>query len=149
MSIFKNKDFKYFTQIAVFFSLFIYGCSPNIDGEKSLETALAPHDNLITNSVNDANQILGIDNSDALIVKNSVASTNPDYIELPITWQNSDTEATGKIVSIKHFTGKHGQKCKSFRTTVNNYQGSAFYDGETCQINKQDWALTWFKAIDG
>ena len=99
---------------------------------------------LVTSSVAKKAKLEGIEATDAELIKTTVAAANGSAT--PLAWRNPETGASGAIVAIDNFMGKHGQKCRGFKTTVANFMGIAYYNGETCQIRGEKWVLSWFKA---
>lgn len=116
--------------------LVISGCSLSSNlGETSTE------DQIITGSVTKPIRPEGIETADAEIIKSAVASSGETNV---LAWQNPETGNKGTIMAIDKFTGSHGQKCKKFRTTVDNFMGISLYNGETCELKKGFWVLSWF-----
>ncbi len=124
-------------------SLFTTGCAVN--GNSIPE--IASSDDLITGSVTEQVQPDGVAKSDSDIIKSAVASSLTASSSNPVAWNNIETGSSGAIVSIEGFTGKHGQNCKGFKTSVSNFAGIAFYNGEACKVNDGEWVLSWFKII--
>ncbi len=106
---------------------------------------LASEDQLITGSVVEQAKPEGVAQTDADIIKTTVAGAKSASETHPLAWSNPETGASGTIVAIDKFMGKHGQHCRGFKTTVSNFAGISFYNGETCQIEKDRWVLSWFK----
>ena len=126
--------------------LFFGGCSLSASDPTA---QLASEDQLITGSVVEQAKPDGVAETDAAIIKNTVidASTKRDVTH-PLAWNNPETGSSGAITSIARFMGKHGQHCRGFKTTVSNYAGISYYNGETCQIDQERWVLSWFKPAD-
>jgi len=82
-----------------------------------------------------------IETADAEIIKSAVAASESTNI---LAWQNPETGNKGTITAIDKFTGSHGQKCKKFQTTVDTFMGISLYNGETCELKKGFWVLSWF-----
>lgn len=99
---------------------------------------------LVTQSVVDKNRVEGIEETDAELIKSTVIAANQEAT--PLAWRNPETGSSGAIVAIDNFQGKHGQKCRGFKTSVANFMGISYYNGETCQISAGQWVLSWFKA---
>ena len=100
---------------------------------------------LVTNSVVEKAKTEGIEETDAELIKTTVAGASHVSATKPLAWSNPKTGSTGAIVAIDKFMGKHGQKCRGFKTSVDNFMGIAFYNGEACQISAGEWVLSWFK----
>ena len=99
---------------------------------------------LVTSSVAKKAKPEGIEETDAELIKTTVAAASDTAT--PLAWRNPQTGASGAIVAIDNFQGKHGQKCRGFKTTVANFMGISYYNGETCQVSSEKWVLSWFKA---
>lgn len=100
---------------------------------------------IITSSISEPVKAEGIDTTDTDIIKTVVAGA--EKIEPPsnvLAWSNPDTGNHGTIVAIDKFVGSHGQKCKKFQTTVDSFMGISIYNGETCEMRKGFWVLSWF-----
>ena len=106
---------------------------------------LASEDQLITGSVAEQAKPKGVAQTDAELIKTTVAAAEKASETHPLAWSNPETGASGTIVAIDKFMGKHGQSCRGFKTTVSNFAGISFYNGETCEIEKDRWVLSWFK----
>ncbi len=100
---------------------------------------------LVTNSVVENAKTDGIEETDAELIKSTVVSAGGVSPTQPLAWSNPHTGASGAIVAIDQFLGKHGQNCRGFKTSVDNFMGIAFYNGEACQISAGEWVLSWFK----
>lgn len=98
-------------------------------------------DQIITGSVTKPVQPEGIETADAEIIKSAVAESETSNV---LAWQNPETGNKGTITAIDKFTGSHGQKCKKFQTTVDTFMGISLYNGETCELKKGFWVLSWF-----
>ncbi len=103
-------------------------------------------DELITSSISKPVAPQGIESTDAEIIKSVVAGADAPSA---LAWQNPDTGNKGTITAIDKFVGSHGQKCKKFQTTVDTFMGIALYNGETCELKKGFWVLSWFLRDDG
>lgn len=103
---------------------------------------------LVTASVVSKTKVDGIEDTDAQVIKNTVTMAGPVSGVQPLAWSNPETGSSGAIVAIDKFMGKHGQKCRGFKTSVKNFMGIAFYNGEACQISASEWVLSWFKSAD-
>ncbi|MEC9343126.1 MAG: RT0821/Lpp0805 family surface protein [Pseudomonadota bacterium] len=112
------------------------GCSLN-SSVASLESEPA----FITSSITKPVKAEGIDSTDAELIKNVVAEAEDSNA---LAWSNPDTGSRGTIMAIDKFTGGHGQKCKKFQTTVDTFMGVSLYNGETCELRKGFWVLSWF-----
>ena len=123
-------------------STFLGGCA--VSGNALPD--IADGNQLITGSVATQVKPKGIEEADAELIKSTVSTANPDPSKMPLAWSNPETGSSGAIVAIDSFMGKHGQKCRGFKTTVANFMGVAFYNGETCQLSAGEWVLSWFKA---
>ena len=84
--------------------------------------SLKPADELVTGSVASANKANGVDPKDAEIIKERVVAS-PLAFSKPLEWRNDETGASGAIMAIETFRGRHGQPCRSFRTTIANFPG--------------------------
>lgn len=107
---------------------------------------IADGDQLVTQSVVKKAKPEGIEATDAELIKSTVVAAGASKDVTPLAWQNPQTGSSGAIVAIDNFMGKHGQKCRGFKTSVANFMGIAYYNGETCQISGEKWVLSWFKA---
>ena len=107
---------------------------------------IANSDQLVTKSVVKKTKPEGIEETDAELIKSTVVAAGSAKDVTPLAWQNPQTGSSGAIVAIDNFMGKHGQKCRGFKTSVANFMGIAYYNGETCQISGEKWVLSWFKA---
>jgi len=101
---------------------------------------------LVTNSVVKKAKTEGIEETDAELIKQTVSTASTASAAQPLAWTNPKTGSSGAIVAIDKFMGKHGQQCRGFKTSVDNFMGIAFYNGEACQISAGTWVLSWFKA---
>ena len=128
--------------VAALLALGVSGCA--ITGNSLPEIANA--DQLVTQSVVKKAKPEGIEETDAELIKSTVVAAGPAKTVTPLAWQNPQTGSSGAIVAIDNFMGKHGQKCRGFKTSVANFMGIAYYNGETCQISGEKWVLSWFKA---
>lgn len=117
-------------------------------GACSVSTKMAATDSeppLVTSSVAKAAKAEGIDTTDAELIKDAVVKADtisPRKLEL--VWSNPDTGNRGTIVAIDKFVSDDGQKCKKFQTTVDTFMGISIYNGETCELRKDLWVLSWF-----
>ena len=116
------------------------GCSIS-NGVSSLEN----DDRLVTRSVAKPAQPEGIASDDAEIIKTVVAESDEEKL---LAWQNPETGNKGTITAIDNFIGSHGQQCKKFQTTVDTFMGISLYNGETCELRKGFWVLSWFLRED-
>ena len=120
----------------------VTGCA--VAGNSLAEVSDA--DALVTGSVVQKNNPAGIEDSDAELIKTTVANASSVSSNSPVAWSNPETGTYGTIVSMEDFRGKHGQKCRGFKTKVSSFSGIGFYNGETCSTDKDRWVLSWFKA---
>ncbi len=102
---------------------------------------ISTEDQIITGSITKPIQPEGIETADAEIIKSVVAGSETTNV---LAWQNPETGNKGTITAIDKFTGSHGQKCKKFQTTVDTFMGISLYNGETCELKKGFWVLSWF-----
>lgn len=109
---------------------------------------LADSDALVTNSVAEKAKPEGIAQTDAELIKTTVANAKNPSKSLKLAWANPETGTSGTILAIDKFMGKHGQRCRGFKTSVANFMGIALYDGEACQITPEKWVLSWFKSAN-
>lgn len=106
-------------------------------------------DQVVTNSVAKQVQPEGIETADAEVIKSVVAEAGNSQSDNLLAWQNPDTGSKGTIMAINRFVGSHGQQCKKFQTTVDTFMGISLYNGETCELKKGFWVLSWFIRKDG
>lgn len=85
----------------------------------------------------------GIESTDAEIIKALVADTEQAASPAALAWQNPDTGNKGTITAINKFVSNDGQSCKKFQTTVDTFMGISLYNGETCELKKGFWVLSW------
>jgi surface antigen len=107
--------------------------------------SLVDEDSIVTGSVAKPAKPQGFESTDAEVIKTVVADSGtlrPKTNEL--AWSNPDTGNSGTIVAINKFVGSHGQSCKKFQTTVDSFVGISLYDGETCEVKRGHWVLSWF-----
>jgi len=109
---------------------------------------LASNNSVITNSVIAQTRSEGVEATDADVIKTAVATAHMTDNVKALAWQNPETGSSGTIVAIDNFMGKHGQKCRGFKTSVDTFMGISFYNGEACQISPGEWALSWFKPSE-
>lgn len=112
----------------------------------STTSELPTEDQIITGSITKPVQPEGIETADAEIIKSVVAQSDQTNV---LAWQNPETGNKGTITAIDKFTGSHGQKCKKFQTTVDTFMGISLYNGETCELKKGFWVLSWFLKEQG
>ncbi len=103
-----------------------------------------PENQLVNHSVSKPVEKEGIDSTDAEVIKTVVADIDDTNSPSTLAWQNPGTGNKGTITAIDKFTGSHGQKCKKFQTTVDTFMGISLYNGETCELRKGFWVLSWF-----
>jgi len=100
---------------------------------------------LVTGSVTKPVEPDGVESTDAEVIKDIVADSNSEKNKTSeLAWNNPDTGNSGTIVAIDKFVGSHGQKCKKFQTTIDSFVGISLYDGETCEVKRGLWVLSWF-----
>ncbi len=108
-------------------------------------SSMVDEDTLVTGSVADPAKPEGVESTDAEVIKDIVAVSNTEKPQTSeLAWNNPDTGNSGTIVAIDKFVGSHGQKCKKFQTTIDSFVGISLYDGETCEIKRGMWVLSWF-----
>jgi surface antigen len=111
----------------------------------SRTAALEDERALVTSSISQPMEAEGIDRTDVEVIKSVVAEAENGQPASPeLAWSNPDTGNRGTIKAIDKFVGSHGQKCKKFQTTVDNFKGISLYNGETCELKKDSWVLSWF-----
>ena len=107
--------------------------------------SLVEADTLVTGSVAKPTKPEGVDGTDAEVIKSVVVDAGNMRAETSeLAWSNPDTGNKGTIVAIDKFVGSHGQNCKKFQTTVDSFVGISLYDGETCEVKRGMWVLSWF-----
>lgn len=104
---------------------------------------------IVTNSINKQVRPEGLSEDDAEQIKQAVVQIGPNGKNTEnspnlMAWSNPETGNTGTITAIDSYIGTHGQSCKKFRTTVDSFMGIALYNGETCELKKGFWVLSWF-----
>ena len=100
---------------------------------------------IITSSVTKPIEAEGVDPRDAETIKMAVAEAQSEgTASRLLAWSNPETGSSGTITAIDQFVGSHGQSCKKFRTTVDSFMGISLYNGETCELKKGLWVLSWF-----
>lgn len=102
-------------------------------------------DSLVTASVTKPVESEGIASTDAELIKTVVADSETNR---SLAWKNPDTGNKGTITAINDFIGENGQQCKKFQTTVDTFMGISLYNGETCELKKGFWVLSWFLRED-
>jgi len=127
--------------------IMVLGASGCAVSGNSLPT-LVDNDALVTSSVASKTKAEGIAETDAEVIKEAVATAKVSSEIAPLAWVNPQTGSSGTIVAIDKFMGKHGQRCRGFKTSVDSFMGIAFYNGEACQISAEKWVLSWFKATE-
>ncbi len=111
----------------------------------SQTASLTDEDLLVTGSVAKPNKPEGVDGTDAELIKTVVVDSGPIKPQSSeLAWNNPDTGNSGTIVAIDKFVGSHGQSCKKFQTTIDSFMGISLYDGETCEVKRGLWVLSWF-----
>lgn len=114
----------------------------------SVSNGLSPdstNESIVTASVAKPVEAEGIASTDAELIKTVVADAETTT---SLAWQNPDTGNKGTITAINDFIGENGQQCKKFRTTVDTFMGISLYNGETCELKKGFWVLSWFLRQD-
>lgn len=107
--------------------------------------ALESDPEIVTSSVTKPVQAEGVDPRDAETIKMAVAQAQSAGEDSHLlAWSNPETGSSGTITAIDQFVGSHGQSCKKFRTTVDSFMGISLYNGETCELKKGLWVLSWF-----
>ena len=107
--------------------------------------ALESDPEIITSSVTKPIEAEGVDPRDAETIKMAVAQAQSEGTDSHLlAWSNPETGSSGTITAIDQFVGSHGQSCKKFRTTVDSFMGISLYNGETCELKKGLWVLSWF-----
>ena len=124
--------------------LLISGCAVTGGGLQNISSS----EQIVNESVASSAKPKGVDQADAEIIKTAVAEASDPTSVKPLAWQNPDTGSSGTIVAIDKFMGKHGQRCRGFKTSVTTFMGIAFYNGETCQISPGEWVLSWFRPTE-
>ena len=100
---------------------------------------------LVTGSVTKPVELEGVESTDAEVIKDIVVDSKSAKNKTgELAWNNPDTGNSGTIVAIDKFVGSHGQKCKKFQTTIDSFVGISLYDGETCEVKRGLWVLSWF-----
>lgn len=108
-------------------------------------SALDSDPEIITGSVTEPVKAEGIDPTDAEAIKLTVVDAeNTNAQSNLLAWSNPETGNSGTITAIDRYIGTHGQSCKKFRTTVDSFMGISLYNGETCELKKGFWVLSWF-----
>lgn len=118
------------------------GCS--VTGNTLAE--ITSGEQLVTNSVAETAQVSGIAETDAEIIKGVVTEGKTASRQKPLAWTNPQTGSSGAVIMIEEFQGRHGQSCKEFKTSVSNFAGISFFNGETCRTEPGEWVLSWFKS---
>ncbi len=129
---------------SVVFAFLVTGCS--VAGNTLPQ--LSSPDEIVTNSVVTRAKPDGLAETDAEILKSTVATAPVAGNPKPLAWNNPQTGTSGTIVAIDKFLGKHGQACRGFKTSVSSFAGVGFYNGEACQVSSEKWVLSWFKIAD-
>ena len=102
-----------------------------------------PEDAIVTGQVVETAYGSGVTVEDAALLKRvAVQATDAS---LPLEWANPATGTNGSLVAIDGFEGRHGQTCRSFRTTVATYLGISWFEGEACEVGRGAWTLSWLK----
>jgi len=114
----------------------------------STTDSLSEENTIITKSVTRDVEPQGVASEDAELIKTVVADAENASSPNVLAWSNPETGSRGTITAINKFTGSHGQKCKKFQTTVDTFMGISLYNGETCELKKGFWVLSWFLRED-
>ena len=109
----------------------------------SKSISVADENSIVTGSVANQTKSEGVQGTDAEVIK-TVVVENVQSKTSELAWNNPDTGNSGTIVAIDKFVGSHGQQCKKFQTTVDTFMGISLYDGETCEVKRGLWVLSWF-----
>lgn len=112
------------------------------------QSAVQSEGEIITHSVAASYQNEGVDPSDAEFIKTLVVSSKFEASSETkasnlLAWSNPDTGNSGTITAIDKFAGKHGQSCRKFTTTLDSFMGISLYNGETCELRKGFWVISW------
>ncbi|MFK7901954.1 MAG: RT0821/Lpp0805 family surface protein [Nitratireductor sp.] len=99
---------------------------------------------IVSSSLNESVKPEGLSEEDAEKIKNAVVQVDDLQNSNLTAWSNPQSGNTGTITAIDDYIGTHGQSCKKFRTTVDSFMGIALYNGETCELKKGFWVLSWF-----
>ncbi len=105
--------------------------------------SLLDESTLVTGSVSKPTKPEGVAGTDAEVIKKVVVDSQVVKTS-ELAWRNPDTGNSGTILAIDKFVGSSGQKCKKFQTTVDSFMGISLYDGETCEVKRGLWVLSWF-----
>lgn len=110
----------------------------------SVTQSVTEESKLVNASVTKPVEQEGVATQDAELIKSVVADAGTGISPSALAWSNPQTGSRGTITAIDRFTGSHGQKCKKFQTTVDTFMGISLYNGETCELRKGFWVLSWF-----
>ena len=121
----------------------VAGCTGSDPG-----ASLKATDDLVTGSVIAANREHGVDPGDAEIIKSHVTASPVSSFTAPLKWKNGETGASGAILAIETYRGRHGQPCRSFRTSIASFGGVSLFEGETCETPRRSWILSWLRRFD-
>ena len=124
---------------ATFAAVILSGCSVS-----SGSSIVADENKLVQSSVTKTVAAEGVASTDAELIKSVVADAPAGETSKLLAWSNPETGSKGTITAINKYTGSHGQKCKKFQTTVQTFMGISLYNGETCELRKGFWVLSWF-----
>jgi surface antigen len=130
--------------IVLLCSLLTSACSVVSTTDSAIEES-----KLVDQSVTRNVEPQGVASADAEVIKTVVADAEADGNANLLAWSNPDTGSKGTITAINKFTGSHGQKCKKFQTTVDTFMGISIYNGETCELRRGFWVLSWFLRDEG
>lgn len=114
----------------------------------STTQSISQADQLVETSVTKNVEPQGVASTDAELIKAVVAKAPENGSSNLLAWSNPETGSKGTITAIDKYTGSHGQRCKKFQTTVQTFMGISLYNGETCELRKGFWVLSWFLRED-
>lgn len=121
-------------------ALYLSGCAVGKSVDK-----LADDGGLTTGSIPQSVVVEDVDPGDAEQIKLAVADAGDTVSDSNLlAWSNPETGNSGTITAIDEYIGTSGQSCKKFRTTVDSFMGISLYEGETCELKKGFWVLSWF-----
>lgn len=121
-------------------ALYLSGCAIGKSVDK-----LADDGGLTTGSIPQSVVVEDVDPGDAEQIKLAVADAGDTVSDSNLlAWSNPETGNSGTITAIDEYIGTSGQSCKKFRTTVDSFMGISLYEGETCELKKGFWVLSWF-----
>ena len=133
-------SFKYPTLI-IGLLLFLSAC--NVPNSLTGTTDIDP---TVTSSIPKTYTVEGVETTDVEFIKTTVVNSDSANA---VAWQNPNTGNKGTITAINTFIGEKGQQCKKFQTTVDTFMGISLYKGETCELRKGSWVLSWLLREGG